>query len=55
MYIKANLNSSETGTTKTKQWVYRLENNPNGEFVRTSNGPTSRDEDSVPENWNLHT
>lgn len=54
-YIKANLDSSQTGTSKTKQWVYMLEDNPNGEFVRASNGPTSRGENSVPENWSLHT
>lgn len=54
-YIMANLSSTQTGNTKTKQWVYRLEDNPDGEFVRTINGPTTRGEDSVPSGWDLHT
>lgn len=54
-YIKADLNSSEAEANKTYQWVKGLDGFGNtGHFYRTSNGPTTYGENSIPNGWAIN-
>ena len=53
-YIKAALNSSETGVNKTEQWVYEL-NNLNGTFSEKNGTSLSYGENSIPNGWTITT
>lgn len=53
-YIKAALNSSETGVNKTEQWVYEL-NNLNGTFSEKNGTSLSYGENSIPNGWAITT